>query len=88
MVHHDLHSEGFFTWLVGEDDHNSSLHVIQVDQVSWKRIHNFMLSKTLWQRFILLDGWVRKDHNSFLQVIQVDQVNVKRIHNFMLSKTL
>ena len=34
MVHHDLHSEGFFTWLVGEDDHNSSLHVIQVDQVS------------------------------------------------------
>ena len=33
MVHHDLHSEGFFTWLVGEDDHNSSLHVIQVDQV-------------------------------------------------------
>jgi len=32
MVHHDLHSEGFFTWLVGEDDHNSSLHVIQVDQ--------------------------------------------------------
>ena len=33
MVHHDLHSEGFFTWLVGEDDHNSSVHVIQVDQV-------------------------------------------------------
>ena len=46
MVHHDLHSEGFFTWLVGEDDHNSSLHVIQVDQVSVKRIHNFMLSTT------------------------------------------
>ena len=33
MVHHELHSEGFFTWLVGEDDHNSSVHVIQVDQV-------------------------------------------------------
>lgn len=32
MVHHDLQSDGFFTWLVGGDDHNSSAHVIQIDQ--------------------------------------------------------
>ena len=40
LVHHDLHSEGFFTWLVGEDDHNSSMHVIQLDQV----INNFSVT--------------------------------------------
>lgn len=32
LVHHDLQSDGFFTWLVGGDDHNSSVHVIQIDQ--------------------------------------------------------
>lgn len=32
MVHHDLQSDGFFAWLVGGDDHNSSAHVIQIDQ--------------------------------------------------------
>jgi membrane metallo-endopeptidase-like protein 1 len=32
-IHHELQSDGFYTWVVGEDDHNSSLHVIQLDQV-------------------------------------------------------
>ncbi len=31
-VHHELQSDGFFTWVVGGDDRNSSTHVIQVDQ--------------------------------------------------------
>ena len=33
-IHHDIQSDGFFTWIVAEDDHNSSKHVIQLDQVS------------------------------------------------------
>ena len=33
-LHHDIQSDGFFTWIVAEDDHNSSQHVIQMDQVS------------------------------------------------------
>ena len=33
-LHHEIQSDGFFTWIVAEDDHNSSQHVIQMDQVS------------------------------------------------------
>ena len=32
MVHLDLQCDGFFTWTVNEDDHNSSQHVITLDQ--------------------------------------------------------
>lgn len=32
ILHQDLQSSGFFTWSVGENDHNSSQHVIQIDQ--------------------------------------------------------
>ena len=32
MVHLDLLCDGFFTWQVNEDDHNSSQHVITLDQ--------------------------------------------------------
>lgn len=31
-LQHDFQASGFFTWSVGEDDKNSSLHVIQIDQ--------------------------------------------------------
>lgn len=31
-LHHEIQSDGFFTWIVAEDDHNSSQHVIQMDQ--------------------------------------------------------
>ena len=27
LIHHDLQSDGFFSWVVGEDDQNSTLHV-------------------------------------------------------------
>ena len=38
-IHQDLQSDGFFSWIVAEDDHNSTMHVIQLDQVCctvWK----------------------------------------------------
>ena len=37
-IHQDLQSDGFFSWIVAEDDHNSTMHVIQLDQVRtmWK----------------------------------------------------
>jgi hypothetical protein len=33
ILHHGLQSGGFFTWNVGENDRNSTQHVIQIDQV-------------------------------------------------------
>jgi len=32
-LHNELQSQGFFAWSVGENDTNSTLHVIQIDQV-------------------------------------------------------
>ena len=40
-LHHDIQSDGFFTWIVAEDDHNSSQHVIQMDQVSKCAMYDF-----------------------------------------------
>ncbi len=32
IFHNELQTSGFFTWTVGENDKNSSQHIIQIDQ--------------------------------------------------------
>ena len=48
-IHQDLQSDGFFSWIVAEDDHNSTMHVIQLDQVCY----------TVWKFFPLLRFYVK-----------------------------
>ena len=90
-LHRDIQSDGFFTWIVAEDDHNSSQHVIQMDQVSKYLFTQFIYLFIKFSNWFKFQGGLTlptRDHylqRNYTQVVEALKKVMYRLMKLLIA---